>query len=102
LHEKARITLGEFPVYQRTLRPIHQLCQRHLVVEIRGNLVSNGLFGQRIGSVLHFLTAFIHWEFFVDLLDSGVDIAARCPYQALSQLAWSEVGTPRCGVRGVT
>ncbi len=65
--KRVGVALGNFAVEQRTLRPIHQLCQRDLVMEIRGNLVGDGLFGDRHGGTLHFFVAFIYREFLMRL-----------------------------------
>ena len=41
------IALGKLAVHEGALRPVHQLRQRDLVMEIGGNLVGDGLFGDR-------------------------------------------------------
>jgi hypothetical protein len=61
------ITFGKLAVHHGVLCPIHQLRERDLVVEIRGDFVGNGLFRDRHNGILHLFVSFIHREFFMRL-----------------------------------
>ena len=45
--EDAGIRVGQFAVHERALGPIDQLCQRDLVMEIRGDLIGDSLLRDR-------------------------------------------------------
>ena len=59
------ITLGKLAVHEGALRPVHQLHQRDLVVEIRGDFVGDRLFRNCHEVILHFLVA---WRFNISCL----------------------------------
>jgi hypothetical protein len=61
------VTSGKLAVQQGVLRPIHQLRERGLVMEIRGDFVGDGLFRDRHDGILHLFVSFIHREFFMRL-----------------------------------
>ena len=44
-----RVTFAEFAIHQGAFRPVYQLRKRQFVVQVRGDLVGDGLFRDRHG-----------------------------------------------------
>jgi len=102
LGERGGIRFGEFAVHQRALRPIHQLRQRDVVVQIRGDLVGDGLFRDCHGGNLHFLVAFIHWEFFMRLNQFASVVVNLLRPTATGALALAPISSRRLDTTAMT